>query len=53
MVYTRGSLDDFDRWANVTLDGGWSWDALQPYIKKVRRVHYFRDHKCVSAICLL
>ena len=35
VVYNKGSSDDFDRWANVTGDPGWSWNALQPYMKKV------------------
>lgn len=35
MVYTRGSKEDFDRWAKVTGDNGWSWDNLVPYMKKV------------------
>ncbi|KIJ49372.1 GMC oxidoreductase [Sphaerobolus stellatus SS14] len=34
MFYTRGSAEDFDRYANVTKDAGWSWDNLQPYIRK-------------------
>ncbi|KAJ6559888.1 hypothetical protein B0H19DRAFT_1069608 [Mycena capillaripes] len=34
MVYTRGSKEDFDRWANITGDDGWSWNNLLPYIKK-------------------
>ncbi|KAH9483280.1 Pyranose dehydrogenase 3, partial [Psilocybe cubensis] len=34
MFYTRGSQDDFDRWANVTGDSGWSWNSLIPYILK-------------------
>ncbi|KAI0041583.1 GMC oxidoreductase [Auriscalpium vulgare] len=38
MVYTRGSQDDFDRWANVTGDSGWSWQALQPYFKKMEKL---------------
>ncbi|THH11293.1 hypothetical protein EW146_g8096 [Bondarzewia mesenterica] len=38
MVYNRGSKDDFDRWANVTGDSGWSWDSLQPYIKKMEKL---------------
>ncbi|TFK26032.1 pyranose dehydrogenase [Coprinopsis marcescibilis] len=37
MVYTRGSADDYDNWARVTGDKGWSWDALQPYIKRHER----------------
>ena len=39
MIYSRGSADDFDRYANITGDGGWSWKALQPYIKKVIRLN--------------
>ncbi|KIK62554.1 hypothetical protein GYMLUDRAFT_504634 [Collybiopsis luxurians FD-317 M1] len=34
MFYTRGSADDYDRWAKVTKDDGWSWDNLQPFIAK-------------------
>lgn len=35
MVFTRGAASDYDRWARVTGDPGWSWDSLQPYIKRV------------------
>lgn len=35
MFYTRGSSSDFDRFASVTGDPGWSWNGLQPYFKKV------------------
>jgi choline dehydrogenase-like flavoprotein len=35
MFYTRGSADDFDRYAEVTGDPGWSWDRLLPYFFKV------------------
>ncbi|KAG6847347.1 hypothetical protein H0H93_008725, partial [Arthromyces matolae] len=34
MYYTRGASSDFDRYANETGDPGWSWDNLQPYIRK-------------------
>ncbi|KAF9445784.1 GMC oxidoreductase [Macrolepiota fuliginosa MF-IS2] len=34
MVYSRGPSSDYDRFARVTGDSGWSWDALQKYIKK-------------------
>ncbi|KAJ7791195.1 aryl-alcohol oxidase-like protein, partial [Mycena olivaceomarginata] len=34
MVYTRGSADDYDRFAEVTGDAGWSWDRLLPYFFK-------------------
>ena len=35
MAWTRGSKDDFDRYAAVSEDDGWSWDAIEPYFKKV------------------
>ncbi|KAF7357745.1 Aryl-alcohol oxidase [Mycena venus] len=34
MVYTRGSKEDYDRWAKVTKDNTWSWDNLVPYMRK-------------------
>ncbi|EIN10853.1 aryl-alcohol oxidase-like protein [Punctularia strigosozonata HHB-11173 SS5] len=34
MVYTRGSSDDWDRYAELTGDPDWSWSAIQPYIRK-------------------
>lgn len=37
MVYTRGTRDDWDRYANVTGDPGWSWDNIQPYVRKNER----------------
>ncbi|KAG5642264.1 hypothetical protein DXG03_003341 [Asterophora parasitica] len=33
MFYTRGSSSDFDRFARVTGNPGWSWENLQPYIR--------------------
>ncbi|KAJ7919791.1 aryl-alcohol-oxidase from pleurotus Eryingii [Mycena leptocephala] len=44
MVYTRGSKEDFDRWAKVTGDDGWSWDNLVPYMKKNERFSPPSDH---------
>lgn len=35
MAFCRGSKDDFDRWANITGDEGWSWESLQPFMRKV------------------
>ncbi|KAK6995732.1 GMC oxidoreductase [Favolaschia claudopus] len=32
--YTRGSKEDYDRWANVTGESKWSWDELVPYMYK-------------------
>ncbi|KAJ7282879.1 hypothetical protein C8J57DRAFT_53851 [Mycena rebaudengoi] len=37
LVYTRGSKDDFDRYAKLSGDPGWSWDRLQHYIRKNER----------------
>ncbi|KAJ7028631.1 pyranose dehydrogenase [Mycena alexandri] len=34
MFYTRGTKDDFDRYAKLTGDPGWSWDAILPYFLK-------------------
>ncbi|KAF9003105.1 pyranose dehydrogenase [Cyathus striatus] len=34
MAYTRGSADDYNRWAIVTGDIGWSWPNLLSYIFK-------------------
>ncbi|KAF9002564.1 aryl-alcohol oxidase-like protein [Cyathus striatus] len=34
MFYTRGSSDDYDRWAAVTGDDGWSWSKILPFILK-------------------
>lgn len=35
MTYARGAADDYDRWAEVTGDSGWSWNNLLPYFLKV------------------
>lgn len=35
MAYSRGSRDDFDRWARTTSDERWSWDSLFPFMLKV------------------
>ncbi|KAF6744686.1 aryl-alcohol oxidase [Ephemerocybe angulata] len=37
MVYTRGSADDYDQWAKLTGDSGWSWKSILPYAKKNER----------------
>ncbi|KAK7051484.1 hypothetical protein VNI00_004458 [Paramarasmius palmivorus] len=38
LFYSRGTVDDFDRYANVTGDPGWSWDAIQPYAFKTEKL---------------
>ncbi|KAJ7242995.1 aryl-alcohol oxidase [Mycena rebaudengoi] len=44
MWYTRGSSDDFDRYANVTGDPGWRWEAMQPYFFKNEKWVEPADH---------
>ncbi|KAJ6589465.1 hypothetical protein B0H19DRAFT_1206246 [Mycena capillaripes] len=44
MVYTRGSKEDYNRWAKVTLDDGRSWDRLVPYRDKNERFGSPSDH---------
>ncbi|KAK0437902.1 aryl alcohol oxidase, partial [Desarmillaria tabescens] len=44
MAYTRGSSEDYDRYARVTGDEGWGWDELQPYIRKNERLVAPADH---------
>lgn len=35
MAYSRGSRDDFNRWAKTTSDERWSWESLFPFMLKV------------------
>ncbi|KAF8581448.1 GMC oxidoreductase [Ramaria rubella] len=44
MAYTRGSAEDFDRYAKVTGDIGWSWNSLQSYIRKNEKWTEPADH---------
>ncbi|KAF7376521.1 Pyranose dehydrogenase [Mycena sanguinolenta] len=37
LAYTRGSKEDYDRWARVTGDEGWSWNRLIPYMRRNER----------------
>ncbi|KAJ7609919.1 alcohol oxidase [Roridomyces roridus] len=34
LAYTRGAASDFDRYANLTGDDGWSWNNMLPYFLK-------------------
>ncbi|KAG6820209.1 hypothetical protein H0H93_003863 [Arthromyces matolae] len=34
LMYTRSTIDDYNRIAKVTGDKGWSWNSLYPYFKK-------------------
>ncbi|KAK7459558.1 hypothetical protein VKT23_009540 [Stygiomarasmius scandens] len=35
MIWTRGSSELWDQYAETTGDNGWSWDAMEPYWQKV------------------
>jgi choline dehydrogenase-like flavoprotein len=37
MLYTRAASDDYDKYAQITGDSGWSWSSLQPYFAKNER----------------
>ncbi|KAJ6594851.1 pyranose dehydrogenase [Mycena capillaripes] len=38
MVYSRGAADNFNRYAQLTGDEGWSWDRLLPYFRKTEKL---------------
>ncbi|KAG7450004.1 aryl-alcohol-oxidase from pleurotus Eryingii [Guyanagaster necrorhizus] len=44
MTYTRGSSEDYDRYAGVTGDQGWGWNKMRPYILKTERFVAPADH---------
>ncbi|KAJ6483607.1 alcohol oxidase [Mycena vitilis] len=44
MVYTRGSADDFNRYAALTGDPGWAWDSIFPYFLKTEKWTPPADH---------
>ncbi|KAJ7130814.1 alcohol oxidase [Mycena crocata] len=48
LVYTRGSSEDYDRFAEISGDQGWSWDSLQPYIRKNEIFSPPADHHNIS-----
>ncbi|KAJ7276976.1 GMC oxidoreductase-domain-containing protein, partial [Mycena rebaudengoi] len=44
MVYTRGTAEDFDRYAKLTGDSGWSWKRMLPYFLKSEKWSPPADH---------
>ncbi|KAJ7248207.1 aryl-alcohol-oxidase from pleurotus Eryingii [Mycena haematopus] len=44
MFYTRGTVDDFDRYASITGDVGWSWDRILPYFLQNEKWSPPADH---------
>ncbi|KAJ8701483.1 hypothetical protein PTI98_000255 [Pleurotus ostreatus] len=44
LAYTRGSMDDWNRFAAITGDKGWSWHRLQRYFRKNEHFTRPADH---------
>ncbi|KAJ7510648.1 aryl-alcohol oxidase [Mycena galericulata] len=44
MAYTRGSSEEWDRYARLSGDSGWSWDSVQQYIRKNEKLTPPADH---------
>ncbi|KAG9218228.1 hypothetical protein CCMSSC00406_0005909 [Pleurotus cornucopiae] len=44
LAYTRGSMDDWNRFAATTGDKGWSWHRLQRYFRKNEHFTRPADH---------
>ncbi|KAJ7625892.1 hypothetical protein FB45DRAFT_1060499 [Roridomyces roridus] len=37
LAYTRGADSDWDRYATISGDSGWSWNSVLPYFKKAEQ----------------
>ncbi|PBK61223.1 pyranose dehydrogenase [Armillaria solidipes] len=48
LLYTRGSSQDYDRYAQISGDPGWGWEALLPYFQKNERFVAPADHHNTS-----
>ncbi|KAJ7665039.1 alcohol oxidase [Mycena polygramma] len=48
MIYDRASRDDWDRFAAVTGDDGWSWNNMEPYMIKTERLVATADGRNVT-----
>ncbi|KAG1842904.1 aryl-alcohol oxidase-like protein [Suillus tomentosus] len=46
-IWTRGSIDDYNRFADVTCDPGWSWDEMFHYMKKSEHLVPPTDNRSV------
>jgi hypothetical protein len=53
MVYTRGSRDNFDRWANVTEDEGLKWDNMFQYMLRVGNFSLYGSRRTLLNIMTL
>lgn len=43
-MYTRGPAEDYDSFAKISGDQGWSWKSLQPYFRKNEKWTPPADH---------
>ncbi|EKM75486.1 hypothetical protein AGABI1DRAFT_123150 [Agaricus bisporus var. burnettii JB137-S8] len=48
MVYTRGSRDDWDNYAEITGDQALSWDSILPVMKRAEKFSKDSSHKPVK-----
>jgi len=39
MIYMRGQRHDYDAWAALTGDSGWSWDSVLPVFRRTEDHH--------------
>ncbi|KAI0063370.1 aryl-alcohol-oxidase from pleurotus Eryingii [Artomyces pyxidatus] len=44
MIWNTGSTEDWNRYATVTGDSGWSWNSVQPIIKSIESLVPPADH---------
>ncbi|KAJ6524226.1 aryl-alcohol oxidase precursor [Mycena vulgaris] len=44
MAYTRGSSEEWDRYARLSGDPGWSWNSIQQYLRKNEKWTPPADH---------
>ncbi|KAF8194676.1 aryl-alcohol oxidase [Pholiota molesta] len=44
LAYTRGSKEDFDRYAALSGDPGWGWDAMTPFFRRNEVITPPADH---------
>ncbi|KAJ3564744.1 hypothetical protein NP233_g8092 [Leucocoprinus birnbaumii] len=49
MIYTRGSSSDYDRFAEVTGDPGWSWKSIQRYLQRHEKFETPVDNHNITA----
>ncbi|PPQ90236.1 hypothetical protein CVT25_012995 [Psilocybe cyanescens] len=48
LVYTRGTSEDYDRYASVTNDPTWSWVNVQKFFARNERFTHSADHHNLS-----